>query len=350
MAQVIKPQEFSIKNLGLKIEEIEFDSLRYMDNIEKEIIFKIYRNMVRVRAFDEKINDLINRGYSITQHATTGQEATTVTACALLKEDDVVMPYHRGWGWAIGKGMDPKFMLAELLGKETGYCKGKGGPSLASYKHKVLGRPGVQGAHINLATGVGLALKKNNKKEVCICFFGNGASNTGSFHESINMAATWKVPVVFIVENNFYEIFSNIDATTASRDIARRAVGYDIPGKIIDGNDAIAVYATVSEAIQRARSGKGPSLIEAKTYRWLGHTAMDKIYYGGYRLKEEVDFWKEKCPIKRLEEKILRKGLATEEELKNIKDEAKEEMEVAEKFALESPYPEKEKYFEDVYA
>lgn len=321
-----------------------------LKEIPAEKLLGIFRDMVRTRALDEKINELLSQGHSIGQHPTTGQEAGPVAACAVLREGDYIMPYHRGWAWAIGKGMDPARLLAELLGKKTGYCRGKGGPHLADWDLGILGRSGVQGAHIPVAAGVGLSIKRLGQDRVCICFFGNGASNTGNFHEGLNLAAVWKVPVVFFCENNLYAIFSTAPETTAVTDLADRAGAYGMPGYIVDGNDAVAIYRAVRAAVERARAGGGPTLIESKTYRWSGHNPIDRIHYGGYRPKEEVDSWRERCPIRRLREDLLQTGLASPEQLDAVAEEAKREMERAAEAAVAAPYPEPSDYLEDVYA
>jgi len=320
-----------------------------MAQIPKEKQVKIYRDMVRLRFFDEKVNELVASGFRITQHSTRGQEGAQIAATTALEPQDYLMPYHRGWGWAIGKGLDPKILLAELMGKRTGCCGGKGGVHIADWNLRIMGRPGVQAAHVPIAAGVGLSIKFRKTQEVVLCFFGDGASNEGNVHEGMNLAAVWKAPIVFVCENNLYALFTPNIETTSVRDIADRAKGYGIPGIVVDGTDAIAVYQTTREAIQRARSGLGPTLIEAKNYRLHGHTAMDRFHLGGYRPKEEVEEWAKKDPVKRLRQKLVEIGYASGKELDEIDQKAKEEIEDAEKFAKESPYPSREEIFKDVY-
>jgi len=305
--------------------------------------------MVQLRFFDEKVNELVASGIRITQHSTRGQEAAQVAATTALEPEDYLMPYHRGWGWAIGKGLDPKILLAELMGKKAGCCGGKGGVHIADWYLRIMGRPGVQAAHVPIAAGVGLSIKFRKTKEVVLCFFGDGASNEGNVHEGMNLASVWKAPVVFVCENNLYALFTPNIETTSVRDIADRAQGYGIPGVVVDGTDAIAVYETARKAIQRARSGQGPTLIEAKNYRIHGHTAMDRFHLGGYRSKEEVEEWEKKDPVKRLRQRLVEMGRASTKELDEIDQKAKEEIEEAEKFARESPYPSREEIFKDVY-
>jgi TPP-dependent pyruvate/acetoin dehydrogenase alpha subunit len=320
-----------------------------MAQIPKETLLKIYRNMNRLRFFDEKVNELVASGIRIIQHSTRGQEATQIAATAALEPGDYVMPYHRGWGWAIGKGMDPKILLSELLGKGTGCCGGKGGVHIADWDLRIMGRPGIQAAHVPIGAGVGLSIKMRKAKDIVLIFFGDGASNEGNIHEGMNLASVWKAPVVFICENNLYALFTPNIETTSVRDIADRAQGYGIPGVIIDGNDAIAGYEAAKAAVERAREGRGPTLIEAKTYRLHGHTAFDQFHLGGYRPKEEVEEWKKKDPVLTLRQRLVELKVATGAELEEIERKAKEEMDAAEKFAKESPYPTPEDIFRDVY-
>jgi len=320
-----------------------------MATIDKETLLKIYRNMVRLRFFDDKLNQLVESGMRLTQHSTRGQEATTIAACTVLEPGDYVMPYHRGWGWAIGKGMDPKVLMAEIMGKRTGCCVGKGGVHIADCSLRIMGRPGVQAAHVPIGAGVGLSIKLRKARDVVLVFFGDGASNEGNVHEGMNLASVWKAPVVFICENNLYALFTSNVETTSVRDIGDRAQGYGIPGVILDGNDAIAVYEAVREAVQRARSGQGPTFIESKTYRLHGHTGMDRFHLGIYRKKEEVEEWAKKDPVKRLRERLIEMKTATAAALDKIDQEARAEIEEAEKFAKDSPYPTREEILQDVY-
>lgn len=331
-------------------EKIAIPREELMKEIPNEILLKMYRNMVRTRTMDEKIKEMLNRGFGMSEHPTTGQEAGPIAACAALEKDDLMLPYHRGWAWAIGKGMEPKYMLAELLGKKTGYMKGKGGPHFGCWELGVLGRPGVQAAHIPVAAGVGLALKKRNEKKVVMTFFGNGASNNGYFHEGLNLAGVWKAPVVFFCENNFYQITCTYEETTAGEDLGDRAVAYGIPGYIVDGNDAVEIYYVTKKAVERARNGEGPTLIETKTYRWDGHNVKDKAAFGGYRTVEEVEEWKKKDPIALMERELKKIGLLTDDDVKSIKADAIAEMDEADDFAVNSPYPNREDYYTDVFA
>jgi len=237
-----------------------------------------------------------------------------------------------------------------LMGKRTGCCVGKGGVHIADCSLRIMGRPGVQAAHVPIGAGVGLSIKFRKTNEVVMVFFGDGASNEGNVHEGMNLASVWKAPVVFFVENNLYALFTPNIETTSVRNIADRAQGYGIPGVVVDGNDAIGVYEVAREAIQRARSGQGPTFIEAKTYRMHGHTAMDRFHLGTYRQKEEVDEWEKKDPVKRLRARLIEIRAATASNLDKIDEEARLEIEAAEKFAKESPFPTREEILQDVYA
>jgi pyruvate dehydrogenase E1 component alpha subunit len=321
-----------------------------MQEIGNELLLDIYRKMVRSRSFDEKIKEMLARGHKMSLHSSIGQEAGPVGACAALRDDDYIMPYHRGSAWAIGKGLEPKYIYAELEGKKTGYCKGKGGPHLGCYEKGVLGRSGVQGAHLSIAAGVGLAVKQEKSDKVVMTFFGNGASNTGNFHEGLNLAGVWKAPVIYFCENNLYQITCTMEETSSVEDIADRASGYGMPGYIVDGNDAVAVYYVAKKAVERARRGEGPTLIETKTYRWEGHNVMDVHHKGGYRSIEEIEEWKKKCPIALMERELKEIGLLTDADIEQIKAEAKSEMDEAMEYASSSPYPDREDYYTDVFA
>jgi TPP-dependent pyruvate/acetoin dehydrogenase alpha subunit len=238
-------------------------------------------------------------------------------------------------------------MMAELLGKATGYCKGKGGSMhIADFSKGMLGANGVVGGSIPIAVGAALASQYAGTGQVVICFFGDGALNQGSFHESANLAAIWKLPVVFICENNLYALSTKVDYAFAINDLAQRAIAYGFPGVSVDGNDVLAVYETVSEAVRRARSGEGPTLVIANTYRWEGHMVGDPMVY---RSKEEVEEWKKKDPLARFEKLLLSQGIIDEKKIKEMKAEAERIIQEAVEFALQSPEPPLETLYEDVY-
>ena len=310
----------------------------------------IYQRMVLTRAFDTKLNDLAAAGESVVHHSGLGQEATPVAACACLRTDDYLMPYHRGWAWAIGKGMDPKRILAELIGKKTGYMGGRGAAQMADWDLRIMGRSGIQAAHIPMTAGVGLSIKMRKLNQVVLALFGDGPPNIGEWHEGMNLAAIWRAPAIFVCESNGYAEGTPRLDTMLNERIAERAAAYRMPGVTVDGNDIFAVYRAVREAVDRARRGEGPTLIEAVTYRWLGHFPRDVEHYGGYRSKEEVDGWKAKCPIKRAAERLIEMGVLTAADIEKVECEAQALVEEAVAFAKESPYPNREELLAGVFA
>ncbi len=320
-----------------------------MVELSKEKLLWMYQKMVEIRKFDLKVDELFKKNMIWgTCHLYVGEEATAVGTCAALESDDYITSTHRGHGHCIAKGADIKRMMAELLGKETGYCKGRGGlMHIVDVSTGNLGANGIVGAGIPIATGAALASKRRKDGKVTVCFFGDGAVNVGPFHESLNMASIWKLPVVYVCENNQYAMSTSVQKATAVRDIAVRGQSYDMPGVVVDGNDVIAVFETVSEAVSRARRGDGPTLVESKTYRFFGHSKSDPRVY---RSREEEQMWMAKDPIPRLANLLKEKGMATEEELKSIDELVDKEMEEALEFALNSPLPKLEEIAKYVYA
>ena len=316
----------------------------------KNKLIKILENMLKNRFLDEEIEQLIKEGIAITQHTTIGQEGSQTVAFSLLEKEDYGVPNHRGWGWAIGKGLTLKKIMAELMGKKVGYCQGKGGPHLADRENNLFLRVGIQGSYVSLAAGIGLGLKMQNSKNVCLCLFGDGSSNAGYAHEGMNIAAVNKLPIIYFVENNLYAMWTPYKETTSVTDIADRALGYGIPGYIVDGMDALAVMEVVNMAIDRARNGEGPSLIETKTYRYMGHSGNDKFFYGGYRSKEEVDKWKKKDPIDLYSQRLIEAKMITSKESEDLKERIHGEIKEAVEYATEAAYPKPEDYLKDVYA
>ncbi|MBP9015508.1 MAG: pyruvate dehydrogenase (acetyl-transferring) E1 component subunit alpha [Candidatus Atribacteria bacterium] len=308
----------------------------------------MYRKMYLIRTFEERAEELYMEGKIWgTFHLYVGEEAVAVGACYALRADDYITSTHRGHGHCIAKGADVKRMMAELLARDTGYCHGLGGSMhIADVEKGNLGATGIVGSGIPIATGAALGCKLQKNDKVVLCFFGDGAANTGAFHESVNMAAIFNLPVVFICENNMYAMSFPAQKAFALPDIAERAKGYGIPGVSIDGNNVLEVYETAQIAIERARQGEGPTFIEARTYRWKGHSKSDRQ---AYRTKEEVREWMNKDPIKFLE-KHLREETVREEELENIKKQVEREIEEAINFALESPEPTLEEARRMVYA
>ena len=315
----------------------------------KEKLIEMYRKMLEIRHFEEKVYELYGQNLVPgTIHLYAGQEAVAVGVCANLRREDYIVSTHRGHGHCIAKGADLKRVMAEILGKKTGYCKGKGGSMhIADFSVGILGATGVVGAGIPIAAGAGLSIKLRGTDQVVACFFGDGASNQGTFHEGINMAAIWKLPVLFVCENNLYAMGTRQSRVMLIENIADRAVAYGIPGVTVDGNDVLAVYEAARQAVERAKKGEGPTLIECKTYRHKGHSRFDPATY---RPKEEVEFWLKKDPIPRFRGKLVEMGVLTDAEAEQIEKEVLNEIEEAVKFALESPYPEPEEALKDVYA
>ncbi len=303
--------------------------------VSREKAAEMFYRLYSARVFEEHVNEMFMRGMIHgTTHLSVGQEGVAVGAVYAVNKDDLMMSNHRGHSHCIAKNADVKRMMAELLGRETGFCKGMGGSMhIVDIESNNYGANGVIGPSIPIATGVALALKKDKAGKIIIDFFGDGTSNTGVFHESLNIASLWKLPIVYICENNLYGMSTSVKKTVAVPDIADRASAYNMPGVAVDGNDVFAVMDAVAKAAERARRGEGPTLIEAKTYRWLGHSKSDKR---AYRTREEEAEWKAKCPVKRFEQYMLKNGF-TEEEIAAIRKQVEDYQEEAVKFAMESP-------------
>ena len=316
--------------------------------LKKEKTLEMYRKMLEIRRFEEKVYDLYGENLVPgTIHLYAGQEAIAVGVCANLRGDDYITSTHRGHGHCIAKGAQLNRVMAEILGKKTGYCKGKGGSMhIADFSIGMLGATAVVGAGLPIAAGAGLSIRLRRTGQVVACFFGEGASNQGTFHEGINMAAIWKLPVLFVCENNLYAMGTRQSRVMVVENVADRATSYGIPGVAVDGNDVMAVYEAAREAVQRARSGKGPTLMECKTYRHKGHSRFDPA---AYRPKEEVEEWLKRDPIIRFRARFLEMKTITEEEADKIEQEVVAAVDDAVKFALESPYPEPEEALEHVY-
>ena len=317
--------------------------------IEKEKLIEMYRTMVRIRRFEERVaREFADGNIPGSVHSYIGEEAVATGAIAHLRTADYILSTHRGHGHLIAKGGKTDRMMAELFAKKTGYNKGKGGSMhIADVDIGILGAMGIVGSGIPIATGVGLSAKMRGTDQVTICFFGDGASNIGRFHEGINLAAVWSLPVIFVCENNLYAVSVPQSYSMKIRDIADRAVSYGIPGVVVDGMNVIAVYETAGEAVARARRGEGPTLIECKTYRFRGHA---EGLPSPYRTKEEVEEWMKKDPIKAYEEKLIEMKVLTKKQADEIDQEMVEETDQAVKFAQESPFPEPEETLENVYA
>jgi acetoin:2,6-dichlorophenolindophenol oxidoreductase subunit alpha len=315
---------------------------------DNALALKFYEAMWRIRLFELKAAELFMAGQmSGNIHTSVGQEATEVGACHALKESDFIVSTHRGHGHCIAKGGESRIMMAELFGKATGYCQGKGGSMhIADVSLGILGANGIVGAGIPIAVGSALASRVKKTDEVTLAFFGDAASNRGTFHEALNMAAAWKLPVVFVCENNLFGVSVDIRRVTSVADIAQRASAYDIPGVVVDGNDVFAVHAAVQAAADRARSGQGPSLIECKTWRHRGHYEGDPQVY---KTKEETEAWKARDPIVRLRKEIIDGQMANVAEMDALEARIKAEIEEAVEFAQKSPYPTPDQATTDVY-
>ncbi len=315
----------------------------------KEIMVKMYTTMNKIRMFESMLQEYFAAGkIPGFVHLYLGEEAVAVGACSCLTDKDSITSTHRGHGHLIAKGGDLKLMMAEIFGKSTGYCKGKGGSMhIADVDLGILGANGIVGGGGPLAAGAALASKYKKTDDVTVCFFGDGASNQGTTQEALNLASAWKLPVVFVNENNGYGISCPQCKSMAVTDIADRAAAYDMPGVVVDGNDILAVYEAVGEAVKRARRGEGPTLVECKTYRWRGHFEGDAC---SYRCVEELNEWMAKDPIPRFEEKLVESGMVSSQELESIKAAVKKELDAALEFAQSSPLPELSALLEDVYA
>jgi pyruvate/2-oxoglutarate/acetoin dehydrogenase E1 component/TPP-dependent pyruvate/acetoin dehydrogenase alpha subunit len=327
--------------------------------LSKQQLMDILRRMWEIRLFEEKVYDLLDENIiKGASHLYAGQEAVAVGTIAALRDDDLITSTHRGHGHCHARGdslaVGPEAkqehlnkMMAELCGRATGYCKGRGGSMhIADVQKGNLGATGIVGGNIPVATGAALSMKLQKQDRVVVCFFGDGASNTGNFHESLNMASAWKLPVVYVVENNLYGMSVPFNKVSALPDIAARAAAYDIPGVVLDGMDPVAVYEAASAAVERARRGEGPTLIECKTYRWYGHSKSDPRKY---RTKEEEAGWHAQDPIPQFAKRLLDAGIATQEELDAVEAKATEAIENATQFALASPMPDPTEVEQDVY-
>ena len=307
------------------------------------------RRMLLIRKFEETAEQSYMRGLVHgTMHLSIGQEASAVGAVLPLRPDDYILSTHRGHGHCIAKGADVGRMLAEFFGKETGYCRGRGGSlHIADVDTGNLGANGIVAGGLPIAVGVGMSIRAQQQSRVCMVFFGDGATNEGAFHESLNLASIWTLPIVFVCENNKYGMSMDIANAMAVPHVADRASAYAMPGIAVDGNDLPAVAAACRAAIDRARNGEGPSLVECKTYRLRGHSKSDRNLY---RSKEEIDTWKSRDPIARLEAELVAHGRADAATLAAIRTSAQQDIEAALEYAKSSPAPDPADLLRDVYA
>jgi pyruvate dehydrogenase E1 component alpha subunit len=318
-------------------------------SIDKEKMIELFATMTKIRQFETRVQEFFAAGkIPGFVHLYIGEEAVATGACAALTDRDYITSTHRGHGHLIAKGGDLKFMMAELFGKRTGYCKGKGGSMhIADVELGILGANGIVGGGGPIANGAALAAKYKGTDQVAVCFFGDGASNQGTTQEALNLASAWRLPVIFVNENNGYGISCPTCKSMAVTDIADRAAAYDIPGVVVDGNDVLAVYEAVTEAVKRARGGEGPSLIECKTYRWRGHFEGDACEY---REEREVQDWMKKDPVKCFADKLVAENILTADKVAEVEQRISKELDEAVAFAEQSPLPDPAEVLEDVYA
>jgi pyruvate dehydrogenase E1 component alpha subunit len=316
------------------------------------VCLELYRRMWRIRLFEQAAADRQTKGeIPGVLHSSIGQEATVVGACGPLTDSDYMTGTHRSHGHPIAKGSGVDRLMAELMGKSTGVCHGKGGSMhLADFAVGSLGESGIVGGAMPIAAGAGLSIQMRGSDAVCLCFFGDGGANTGAFHEALNLAGVWKLPVVFLCENNGYAVTTPFATTTAVLQIADRAVAYSMPGVVVDGQDVFAVFDVVGEAVARARRGEGPSLIEAMTFHYREHAEMGGFDLGPYRSDEEVDAWKQRDPIEIARNTLVGAGVLDADAAADIERSVEAEIAAAVKFARRSPLPEAAEAFEDLYA
>ena len=316
---------------------------------DAEALREALRKMHLIRRFEEGAEESYARGLIHgTMHLSIGQEASAVGACMGLADDDKITSTHRGHGHCVAKGADVARMFAEFFGKETGYCRGRGGSMhIADIARGNLGANGIVGGGLPIAVGAALSAKRLGTGAVTVCFFGDGANNEGAFHEALNIAAVWRLPVVFVCENNLYGMSTSTERSTAVKRIADRAAAYAMPGVTVDGNDLSAVAEAVDAAVARARAGEGPSLVESLTYRLRGHSKSDR---NRYRTKEEIEGWRARDPIARFAETLVAHGVVSEDEARAIGADAAAEVERAIAWAREEPDPDRAAVARDVHA
>jgi acetoin:2,6-dichlorophenolindophenol oxidoreductase subunit alpha len=317
--------------------------------LKNKTLIMMLEQMLLTRFFEEAVDALFAKGLVHgTTHLSIGEEAMAAGPVNALEKDDLLVITHRGHGSSIAKGADVNIMMAELMGKTAGYNKGKGGSiHVANLDQGNLGANGIVGGGLPIATGAALAQKMQKTGKVVLCFFGDGASNEGVFHESLNMASIWKLPIVYVCVNNKYGMSTCIYDVCPTEHVADRAKAYNMSGITIDGNDVLRVYEETVKAVEHARGGGGPSLIEGLTYRWKGHSKSDANLY---RTREEIEEWKAKCPIKRFREELVKTKVITEKQLAELEVTAKSAIDKAVDFAMQSPYPDLNTLEDDLFA
>jgi acetoin:2,6-dichlorophenolindophenol oxidoreductase subunit alpha len=324
-------------------------SQRLLKELPYDRLVWMLQRMCEIRYFEEKAEDLYVRGLVHgTMHLSIGQEAGSVGSISTLQPADLIIHHHRGHGHTIAKGASLTMMMAEFLGREPGYCRGRGGSMhIADIPGGNLGATGVVGGGIPTSVGIALALQMRRSPQILLSYFGDGASNEGEFHESLNMASTWKLPVVFICDNNQYGMSMHVSKVMNIQHISERAASYGIPGITVDGNDVLAVYEAVAAAGENARSGKGPTLVDCLTYRWRGHSKSDRNLY---RTSQEIEDWKTKCPIRRFKQVLVDAGVMTTADTEAIDQAAKAAVDLAAEEAQTFPEPSPMNLEDEVYA
>ncbi len=319
------------------------------ENMQKEKLIELYRSMVRIRTFDERVAREFAAGtIPGAAHLYSGQEAVAAGVCANLKPDDYITSTHRGHGHLIAKGAKTHLMMAEIFGKKTGYNKGKGGSMhITAPELGIMGASGIVAGMVSIAAGAALSAQMRGTDQVAICFMGDGATNSGRFHESANLAACWNLPVVYVIENNLYGESTSLSAVCRLVNLSERAAAYGMPGTTIDGNDVLAVFEEAGKNIVRARKGEGPAIVECKTYRHHGHFEGDPQTY---KPKAEVEAWMKKDPIPGFRLRLIETGILTKDSAESIDRELNQEIDAAVKFAVESEHPAPEETLEDVFA
>jgi len=320
-----------------------------LQETDKVLKLEMYRKMVEIRMFELTVARLFKENkIKGVVHLSIGQEATEVGACFALRKEDYIVGTHRSHGHNLAKGARMDRLLAEILGKSAGYNRGRAGSMNATaVEVGNLFSTAIVGANLSLAVGAGLTAKMRKTGRVTLCFFGEGASNTGAFHESLNLASIWKLPVIFLCENNLYAVSTPLNSSTSCASISDRASSYSMPGVSIDGNDVFAVYRAVCKAVEKARRGEGPSLIECRTYRWEGHYVGDPRVY---RSKEEENKWKKKDPIKRFESRLIKMKICSIKEIEIIHRQVRQKMDEALRFATGAPEPSGEEVMGCLYS
>jgi pyruvate dehydrogenase E1 component alpha subunit len=317
-------------------------------DLDKGQLLAIYRRMRLIRRFEDTAQKYFETGeIAGFLHLSQGQEAVPVGTCTALRKDDYITSTHRGHGDVIAKGCEPKYMFAELYGRTTGYCKGKGGSMhIADFSQGIIGANGIVSGGLPISVGIGQSIKMRGSDQVAVCFFGDGATAEGGFHEALNLASLWQLPVIFVCQNNLYGLSHPWEQTAYKCDLANRARSYHVPGDCVDGMDALVVYRAAREAVDRARAGGGPTFIEAKTYRFLGHYVGDPALY---MPEEERKAWRARDAILRLGRQLRTWGYLTEREDEAMAADIEQELEAGIEFARSSPIPAPEEALTDLY-